>query len=263
MTIIRNPNFGAGADPLVDLEVDDAIFGGLAATDYLVLPKTDVSPISASEADVRFDDQSTRAIYVGDGADARPVTPISYLPYAVMMGASNGDTFSTAINLEVVAAGNGGAILVPIFLPAPMLLQSCSVWNTDTSLARTGEWRLFYQKLQASTTFAEVPNANGTWSFTPGAASRVSSNAQLLPTLIAPGLYWLGIRNTHATVGRTFGVGVDANAGSVAFGTLIRKDATQAAFTTTIALADFAASTGRTAGVMLNGRVGGESAAYA
>jgi hypothetical protein len=98
----------------------------------------------------------------------------------------------------------GGSLLCPIFVPARMSLQGISYRNTDTTLARSSEWRLYLDD-NSGVTVNEIAGANGTDSFTASAASTRDSACASPPVALLPGLYWLVLRNTHAT--NTLGIG--------------------------------------------------------
>jgi hypothetical protein len=92
--------------------------------------------------------------------------------------------------------GADSVIVQQIIVPAPMVLGECRVRNGDTTGARSWEWRLYVDNGDA--TFDEVAGANGSESFTAAAASDRTA-ATSSPVSIAPGAYWLAIRNTHGS----------------------------------------------------------------
>jgi len=100
-------------------------------------------------------------------------------------------------------AANGGSIACPMMVSAHMLLERCVIKNRDTSLARSWEWRLYQQYLNngngGENTLAEVAGANGSESFTASAVSSRVAVATSAPVYLAPGVYWLVVRNTHAS----------------------------------------------------------------
>jgi hypothetical protein len=102
---------------------------------------------------------------------------------------------------------NGGSVMVLIEVKAPMILQSCLMENRDTSGARSWEWRLYVDD-NTSVTLSEIPGANGSESFTPVAATTRTAAATGAPITLSPGIYFLVIRNTHAT--NTFAAGATA-----------------------------------------------------
>lgn len=123
-----------------------------------------------------------------------------WMPWAYPMGIGGADTIGTAVTALPVS---GGSIATPVQLTSHMLLDGLSIVNGDITGAHTLEWRLYKQQLNngnaGEATLAEVPSANGTFSFTPGAAGVFTSPASAV-TYLAPGLYWVVIRNTSATV---------------------------------------------------------------
>jgi hypothetical protein len=101
---------------------------------------------------------------------------------------------------------NGGTIVVPMLLIGHMLLRSISWRNADTTLARSMEWRLYEDRNNASNSVDEIAGANGSESFTATAASTRPVAATGAPVYLGPGVYWMAVRNTHAT--QTLGVNV-------------------------------------------------------
>lgn len=137
---------------------------------------------------------------------------VGWEPYALPLGQGSGDSINAAgLSLPI----SGGSVAVPMRLVGHMLLQSVTVRSIDTTAQRDLEWRLYKQRLNngngGENTLDEIPGANGTLSFTPSAASNRTSTPGAPPIYLAPGLYWLVMRNTSGT--QTFSVGrVVANA---------------------------------------------------
>lgn len=126
---------------------------------------------------------------------------------------------------------SGGSIAIPFTLPGPMKLKNVLIHNRDTASARAAEWRLFYD--DGSSTAVAVTGADGTWSFTPSAASDRSSTASGSPVILLPGAYWLVIRNTSGA--QTFGLGYVSAAGTFFNADMLTKTKTLAsALTTTL-----------------------------
>jgi len=184
---------------------------------------------------------------------------VGWAPFAWPFGFQRTGTYTTAQSL----VANGGSVALPVQVPTHMLLQSVTLRNTDTATARTAEWRLYKQQLNngnaGENTLGEVAGANGTWSFTPSVASNQTSTPAAPPIYLAPGVYWLVIRNTNAS--QTLGLGTQS-AGTMALNTGQTKTLGSALGATL----DFVAATwtkvSYTVGVQLNGRVFGQTAAF-
>ncbi len=190
-----------------------ALTGTLTVGSDLGFANDDVA-IAATQGYARW--KSTRrmlAIY--DGVRERGVTDSGYSPFAMQIGASPTDTYSTAVSLTVVSATLGGVIVIPILVQSHMLVTGVTVWNTDTANARTAEWRLYEDRNNGIDTVAEMATLNGVWSFTPSAASARTAATTVLGTYLGPGVYWLAIRNLSSA--DTFGVG-SAPASATALG---------------------------------------------
>ena len=122
------------------------------------------------------------------------LTPIAYPNGAHALLSASGQYGTPA-----VSGGNGGALLVPFNLSAPMLFDTLTLRNVDGANLRTAEWRLYTEARAGSTTLDEIANANGTFSFTPTAESTRSSQIAAPPVTLWPGIIWLCFRNTSTT----------------------------------------------------------------
>lgn len=190
---------------------------------------------------------------------AYPRIASGYTPYAYPIGGALTQGSDTAIAL----AANGGTIAIPILVVAPMLLQSVSFWNTDAATARgAAEFALFRQN-SVTNTLDRVSGAVGSLtSWTPTVASVRTISVTSAPASVYPGIYWLALKNNHAS--NTLGLGsVAAAAASLSANTTQTKTLTTSAFGTTL---DFTAATWtkRTESVIvrLNGRAFGQSSAF-
>lgn len=131
---------------------------------------------------------------------------IGYLPFAMAMGADPTQTFSGSTTL----AANGGAVAIPIFLTAPMMIKSVTIQNNDTATTRKWAWYLMSQSVNdnsistpqslATDVFCSAPQE-----FTPAAASLRTIEASGFPVYAGTGLYWLIIQNQSAS--QTFALG--------------------------------------------------------
>lgn len=155
----------------------------------------------------RWDD-TTRGLVVGDSVRAKPVTPIGWQLIAYPNKFVASDAFSNSQALAVVAAGLGGAIQIPFVLAAPMQLSELQLINRDVASLRSCEYRLYYSQKNNTATGVFVTGTDGTFSFTPGAASLQTSFPSGVPLILPPGQYTLVIRNTSAA--QTFGMGTSA-----------------------------------------------------
>jgi len=180
--------------------------------------------------------------------------PRGYLPFVYGLGLPGDATTTTARDL----AANGGTTLLPIAIDAPIFIQSLTIYNTDTGTARSWEWRLFVEPVGGGATLDHVSGINGSESFTPGGAASVRTVNATTPALVQPGLYWLAVRNTHAT--STFGIG-RAAVGTIT-GNNGRTKTIGSALTTTLNASTGWSGVAGLAGCRLNGRVVGEGSAF-
>jgi hypothetical protein len=134
---------------------------------------------------------------------------VGWMPFAYMPGYP----ITTAIGTSLAIAANGGTLAIPFQLTAPMLLESVSIWQTDTATERTWRWDLYVHyandELASQNTLTRVANATAAQTFTPSAASKQTLAAATDPTRLAPGLYWLAIQCTHGTNALTIGAIAD------------------------------------------------------
>lgn len=231
------------------------------ATGYFRLrPDADAAPEVQVEAAV---DVLSPVRVLNGAATVIAAMPVGLAPYAYPIGLPQDATSGGALNLDTVALGAGGARAIPILVPSLMLVDGCSIWSTDTASLRTAEWALYWDQGEGTTDNlvsvhdAFIGSAMGTFSFTPGAASVRTSTATGGPLRIAPGVYWLVIRNTSTA--RTFGVGF-SSVGSLAVGHM-RADTAQPSLTVTIDISGWTTSNGIML-ARLNGRIGAESAGF-
>lgn len=180
-----------------------------------------------------------------------------FVPAAYAIGVGWDSPNSASRTLAASAGGNSGSIIAPILVSGPMQLDGAVVYNTDTASARSAEWRLYRDRDNDSTLY-EVSGANGTWSFTPTVASARASTASGAPVLIAPGIYWLVIRNTSGS--QTFGVALGTAGPLANFSS--REDTSTAALGSTFDTSGTSSFSNRGFLVMLKGRVFGESSGY-
>ena len=176
----------------------------LSAT-LLRLP-SNASALTTTEAEAGWD-STDKLVRVYDTQRERNISDVGWLPYAYPIVFSPTATFTTALTLSPTEA-----IGVPIFVPGHMLVDRVRVRNTDTTLERTWEWRLYVQRLNngnsGEATLDEIAGANGTETFTASAASTRAADATSAPVYIGPGTYWLVIRNSHGS--NNFVVGTSA-----------------------------------------------------
>ena len=184
------------ADGIYIMEDTGTVTGPFAAPANRMVSNT--TALTTTEGFLRWD--STRKhVILYDGQRERGITPVGWLPYAMMQGVVPTNAFASSITL----AANGGSVAIPMMLNAPMLLERVSLRNNDTATARTWGWDLYEQYAnngngsENTLTRRAACSANDT--FTPGAASNRTLTASSAPVFLAPGLFWLVIQCRHAS----------------------------------------------------------------
>lgn len=171
----------------------------------------------------------------------------SALGYAA--GNNTFDFSGSALALNTVSGGNGGAVAVPIIVPALTEVAQYKLWCTDTASARNAEARLY--KDTGSSTLQFVPGSDATFSFTPSAASAQTAFPSSSAFVLEPGMYWLVIRNTNTS--RAFDIGGTTNSASNLATNSLSTTST-AALGSTIDISGWSAS-GRVIGAVVKGYV--------
>ncbi len=199
------PDTALGRSAAKTLAIDDSTGGTIGTGGPVILRLLGafinglISQIAAvtTEGSMQWDD-THRVLTIGDSVQSKAVTPAGWAARALPASFASTDAFATSAALPI----NGGAIAIPMVVSAPMQLQGYILRNLDTANLRTCEISLYQTLLQNSATVNRIGNSGATLSFTPVAAS---TRTALLGAsiVIAPGFYWLVIRNTSAT--QTFG----------------------------------------------------------
>jgi hypothetical protein len=239
-------------------------FGGAGLLDLnnakLRIPVAAGITLTTTEGYVGYD-STVDDVLVYDSQRQRVVNSVGWTPTAYPFGFVPTATLGTGVSL----AANGGSIAIPVLVPSHMLLSSVTVWNTDTTTARTWGWDLYRQYLNngnaAENTLTRVAASNANETFTPAAASARNIVPASAPVYLAPGVYWLVIQNRHAT--STFGVG-SATIGTI--GTTVKTAQTKTTTNPNGATLDFVAATwtkvSNTCGAVLHGRVFGQTSGF-
>jgi len=264
-TVTANPTTGSGNSVLATSPslttpavAGATLTGAIDANGATMRAPTTASALTATEGYFKWD--STDKLWkTYDGARERGVSGFGWMPFATPASYSATQASATAVNL---AATNGG-MLIPIFLAGHMLLQSVSLWNTDTTLSRSWRWALYVDRGNASNSVDRVAQSNASDTFTAAAASARTSAAASPPTYLPPGAYWLFIQNDGGS--NAFGVGTQA-AGNGGMALPQYKTKNGAAGSYNPSTLDIIAATWTTGtavpAVRLNGRVAANTVAW-
>lgn len=215
-------------------------------------------PAVASEGYERYDSTS-KLMRVHDSAQEKSITRQGFMPYAYPIGGS------TAINLSNnsgVMPANGGVIAIAIAVTGHMLLDGVTFRASDTTLARgPADFGIYEDRLNNGNSLDLVSGAVGTlagWTAT-GAATRTIPVTSP-PIYLAPGIYWLVIKNQHATNGMGMNV---ATAGTMGMNTWQNNTLTAGvALPSTLNFVTGWTKGATYPGAQLNGRSFGESTVF-
>lgn len=192
-----------------------------------------------------------------DGA-IHSVDVVGQLPYALPLGLGIDAVGTGTANLAAVTAGNAGANAIPIPVYAPLTPYRLTIRNIDTvATLRTAQWSLYVDRQDGTNSLRRVLVGSG-FSFTPAGAASNQSDTPTTNPLLAPGVYWLVIRNTSAAV--TFGLATVAE-GTLNTGNLRRTTTAVAGLGATLDVSGWTAGVAQ-ALVRLEGTIGNEAAAF-
>ena len=216
---------------------------------------TGVRRAAPAQGDLAYD-PARDLLMVDDSIRSRAVSLQGFMPYASPIGISADSVTTTSVALAV----SGGSAAVPFGLDAGILLQSISIRSLDTTLTRIWEAALYFEGKSDQPTLTRVGGSYVRETFIAAAASTRTVNVDSPGLYLAPGVYWLVIRNLHTA--NTLAIGCAA-AGTLALNTAQTK--TIAGSQLAAGTLDFVAATWTkittTPGARLNGRVFGTTAA--
>lgn len=216
------PEIGASADGVwlgPDIGYPVIVFQG----DGLLLPQDNTTdPVAFDHGQIYYNPNARQLRLNVDGPFASDLwetiggngwAPAAFHPRFVGNGA-----YTTALNLAV-----GEVMVCPIFVPSFMRVHAFLFWNTDAASARAFEVALYGRDLNDSNSLVQIPGSNDFNSWTPGAASE-RGTVYGSPFILAPGIYWLALRNDHGS--NTLGVGTLAASAQIAPTAYQRKTTT-------------------------------------
>jgi hypothetical protein len=204
-------------------------------------------------------DTTTGDLLLHDGQRQKPAGIVGWAPYAFSLGyTENQIPTGTAATLAV----SGGSIAVPVFVPGHMRLISVSHY-IGASTTPTTEYQIYRQSLNngnaGENTLTAVAGASV------ASATRTASAINTLAVAtagvyLAPGLYWLVIRNTTANTVIIGGTAVSTFALSMAQTKTLGS--TIVSTNLDFVAATWAKVTGFTVAVRFNGEVFGQTTVF-
>lgn len=142
-----------------------------------------------TEAEIQWD-TTLDYLQVYDGSGIKPVTPAGWMGrLALPEGMNIAQTFATSYTMPAA----GGTIACPITVSAPGRLQALFYRHN------TGSGRLMSAALYAQVGNSATAQRVANWTqFTATATTTIQQAADSAPVLLAPGVYWLVVRNDEA-----------------------------------------------------------------
>lgn len=182
-----------------------------------------------------------------------------FMPNAFPLSGPTSVNFTTNSGLM---PANGGVVAIAMAVAGHMLLDSVTFRASDTSLVRgPADFGIYEDRLNNGNSLDLVSGAVGTLaSWTSSGASNRTIPVTSPPAYLPAGVYWLVIKNQHATNG--MGVGV-ATAGTMGMSTWQNNTLTAGvALPSTLNFVTGWAKGTTYPGAQLNGRSFGESALF-
>jgi hypothetical protein len=162
-------------------------------------------------------DTTLKKLEVYDGQRELGIGHGGWAPHALPTVFVADAAFTTSETLPI----SGGSIAVPIHVPAQLLSRGFTIHNRDTTNTRAIEARLYQQRLNngngGENTLDFVTGTDATDSFTAAAASTRAVVFSGAPVYLAPGIYWLVVRNTSGT--QTWALGSTASSSAFSMNT--------------------------------------------
>lgn len=189
-----------------------------------------------------------------DGVRVRSNAPVGFMPYAYPVGGGPLQVVTTSYDLPAA----GGTSAIPVSLPGHMILESITFRSLDITGPRGPvEIALWEDQRNNDANLPIVAGSSATLAaYTPTvAANRVIPLAS--PIYLAPGVYWVTLKNHHAT--STLSLGYTATGTLASIASLLLVTATP--FGTTLNFTGWTRATILT-GIRLNGRVFGQATAF-
>jgi hypothetical protein len=182
---------------------------------------------------------------------------IGYAPYAYPILFEPTLSYTSGIILDA----NGGMAQIPMEVSAPMNLRSVSIRNANGASPRSWSWAL-YKDEGNSATATRVAISDGSDAFTPSVASTRTLAVTSPPVALSPGIYWLVIKNMHASNAFNMGAVASNSSFSLNLTGALAAVGNVDALPSTLDLVTSWSKSALTIASALNGSVLGQSTAY-
>lgn len=145
-----------------------------------------------------------------------------WMPYATHLSyVPNANYDAATISVSSGGGANLPTLVMPVMIAAPILIEDVILRVASTGVAYSWGWDIYVQDVNdgntAENTLRKLVASNGEGTGTLGGAGNENLTLAPLggPQALGPGLYWLAVRNSHAS--QTLGIKSVA-AGSGTFG---------------------------------------------
>lgn len=187
-----------------------------------------------SESPVLSYDNTRKLMMLRDSVRNRAVPKVGYVPYAFPIG--GGPAQFSGATLALAAAG--GTVATPFTVEGHMLCKSIMFRSPDATLVRGPlEVAIWRDSANNSNSLPIVPGSNTTLAAFTATVGVVRTITYTNSIYLSPGIYWLTMKNNHAT--NTLSVGASA-AGALAASAAQTKTLGAGAFGTSL---DFVTAT--------------------
>lgn len=158
----------------------------------------------AAESEERYD-STAKLMRFHDSVLEKSISKQGFIPYAFPLSGTTTVNFTTNSGLM---PANGGVCAIAMMVDGHMLLDSVLFRASDTSLVRGPvDFGIYEDRRNNSNSLDLVSGAVGTLaSWTSSGAANRTIPVTSPPAYLPPGIYWLVLKNQHATNG--MGVGV-------------------------------------------------------
>lgn len=202
-------------------------------------------------------DSTRKMMWFHDGVRGRATSVVGFMPYAYPIGISTRELTNTTISLPL----SGGSMATAVVLEGHMLLESITFRENSSAQARGPvSFYIYEERLGNRRVLDLVAGATGILAaFTPSAGSNRIIAVTTPPVYLAPGTYWVVLRNENTA--RVLQAG-GTTAGTMGQNVLLTQTLASAPGSALDFITGWTKVATPWTGLRLNGRVFGQAAAF-